>query len=87
MNIDLNAVVDEMAASHAQAHAAGTAHVNAAQAKASLADIIAKLKAAGITLPVILQFLGPILTMLFAGTPAASIIAAILAALGKVATP
>ncbi len=88
MKIDLDEVVDEYAAAHAvHARAAGVPTVTPVSAKASLADIIAKLKASGVSLGKILQLLGPILSMIFAGTPEGSIIAAILALLGGVTTP
>ncbi len=90
MQIDLDQVVDEYAAAHAkQCRASGVAPgtVNATSAKATLADVIAKLRASGVNLGSILQLLGPILTLIFAGTPVASIIAAILALLNGVTPP
>lgn len=79
MQLNLDEVVDEYAAAHKHANVSST--VNAAQAKVTVADIITKLRAHGITLSSILAVLGPIVSMVFAGTPAGAVINSILALL------
>jgi hypothetical protein len=89
MQIDLDEVVDQYYAAHAkQCKASGLkASTNKAQAKVVLADVIAKLQAMGITLPVILRFVGSILMMISQGTPAAAIVASVLTELGGLVKP
>jgi ABC-type phosphate/phosphonate transport system permease subunit len=82
MILDLDEVVDHACQAHAQATGAA---IDVPQTRSTFADIIARLRAAGITLPVILQYLGPILQMILAGTPAGAIVTAILAFLGQTA--
>lgn len=84
MKVDLDEMVDEYATAHATAAKAMGAPANpvsAVQAKATLADIVAKLRAKGINWTSILTVIGPILSMIFSGTPAGPIITAILAIL------
>lgn len=78
----LNEIVAEhqKAAGHHFA-ATGAPQVSGAAAVAQLKDILAKLRAKGIPWTSLLALIGPILNMIFAGTPIGGILAAILAIL------
>ena len=85
MNFTLDELVDEhLAALGKLPHATGMI-TDRGKVLQTLQDILAKLRASGITLGKILTVIGPILTMITAGTPAGAIISAILALLGGVA--
>ncbi len=85
MNFTLEEIVDDHLKSLGKLpHASGMVTDRAA-VLGKLSDIITQLKAKGITLSKILTVLGPILTMVTAGTPAGAIITSILSLLGGVA--
>lgn len=88
--IDLDSCVDEFVESHAHAckSTGGSAsQVSTAQAKVTLAEVVKRLRSLNINWTQILQFIGPILSLVFAGTPVGSIITAILALLNPAPTP
>ncbi len=82
MNFTLDELVDEhLAALGKLPHATGMI-TDRGKVLQTLQDIIAKLKAAGITPLTLLRFIAPILASITAGTPAGAIITAILSQLG-----
>lgn len=84
-SINLDDVVDEYLADHAK-HTRGPA-VDGQKARATFADVVARLRAMGVTLPVILSVVSKILAMIPGGATASAIIAAIMPFIPTPPTP
>ena len=91
--IDLDALVDEYYVVHgneckkAGMKAGPTTAVPAANVKAALGEVLTQLKAKGFNILTLLNVIGPILTLLFQGTPIGQVVTLILALLQPTPTP